>query len=222
MPAPPRIAPPTDSTAAPVYWSLPASTPSTPRRYLSDSADGRGRIAATSAACKATHGGLGQVRAEADVDQLGRARMAGARVDEQARLPGPERHRHVGHARRRRAPRRCRRRCRWAGRRRPRRRRRGGRARPAGPASAAGWRSPPWPPMPVRPSMIRSAAAIAARALRRNAVRPVWQRRPSTAPRRGYRPAAARYQGRLATLVQPRAGCDRDDARAAAGQPGAA
>ncbi len=42
MPAPPCTAPPADSTAAPANRSLPASRPITPRRYLSDSALGRG------------------------------------------------------------------------------------------------------------------------------------------------------------------------------------
>ena len=58
MPAPPRMAPPTASGAAPVNLSLPATIPSTPRRYLSDSADGRGSQAAMSAAwADATTGG---------------------------------------------------------------------------------------------------------------------------------------------------------------------
>ena len=54
MPAPPRMAPPTDSTAAPVNRSLPDTTPMTPRRYLSESAVGEGSIAAMSAACAET------------------------------------------------------------------------------------------------------------------------------------------------------------------------
>src|SRR5215470_8832347 len=58
IPAPPRTAAPTDSCAAPVNRSLPATIPRTPRRYLSDSAAGRGSQAATSAAwAAATAGG---------------------------------------------------------------------------------------------------------------------------------------------------------------------
>src|ERR1700733_6049036 len=58
MPAPPATAPPVDSRAAPAYLSLPASRPSTPRRYLSDSAPGRGRRAAMSSACGALASGV--------------------------------------------------------------------------------------------------------------------------------------------------------------------
>ena len=58
IPAPPRMAPPTASVGAPVNRSLPATIPSTPRRYLSDSGDGRGSQAAMSAAWgAATSGG---------------------------------------------------------------------------------------------------------------------------------------------------------------------
>ena len=59
MPAPPLTAPPVASSAAPVYRSLPASRPSTPRRYLSDSALGRGRRSAMSSACGALASGGG-------------------------------------------------------------------------------------------------------------------------------------------------------------------
>ena len=53
MPAPPCTAPPADSSTAPVKRSLPASRPSTPRRYLSDSAPGRGRSSRMSSRCGA-------------------------------------------------------------------------------------------------------------------------------------------------------------------------
>src|SRR4051794_31055362 len=50
MPAPACSAPPTASTAAPVYAGEPATTPTTPRRYLSASGPGTGHAAATPAA----------------------------------------------------------------------------------------------------------------------------------------------------------------------------
>ena len=57
MPAPPRTAPPVASSTAPVKRSLPASRPSTPRRYLSDSARGRGSSSEMSSRCgAAAHG----------------------------------------------------------------------------------------------------------------------------------------------------------------------
>src|SRR5262249_7400795 len=59
-PAPPRSAPPTASAAAPVNRSLPATTPRTPRRYLSDSRPGTGNNAATSLAPYATAAGAGR------------------------------------------------------------------------------------------------------------------------------------------------------------------
>ncbi len=60
MPAPARSAPPVASTAAPVYVSLPATMPSTPRWYLSDSDDGNGSRAPTSPACKAVTDAIGR------------------------------------------------------------------------------------------------------------------------------------------------------------------
>jgi hypothetical protein len=57
MPAPPRTAPPVESRAAPVNRSLPASSPRTPRRYLSDSMPGRGSSAAMSSRCGALTSG---------------------------------------------------------------------------------------------------------------------------------------------------------------------
>ena len=57
MPAPPRTAPPVESRAAPVNRSLPASRPSTPRRYLSDSLPGCGSSARMSSRCGALTSG---------------------------------------------------------------------------------------------------------------------------------------------------------------------
>ena len=57
IPAPPRMAPPTASAAAPVNRSLPATIPTTPRRYLSESSGGRGSRAPTSLACIAIASG---------------------------------------------------------------------------------------------------------------------------------------------------------------------
>src|SRR5512144_3325836 len=60
MPAPPRTAPPTASTAAPVYAVDPAATPTTPRRYLSLSGRGVGSRAATSCASRAATSAVGR------------------------------------------------------------------------------------------------------------------------------------------------------------------
>src|SRR5580693_4040426 len=84
MPAPPRTAPPVAGTAAPVLVRL-RSRAGQPR---GDVVPLRGR-----------DGGL-PFRPQADVDELDRARVPGARVDEQARLDRAERHGHVGAHRR--------------------------------------------------------------------------------------------------------------------------
>ena len=76
--------------------SLPATTPSTPRRYLSDSAVGTGQQVGDVGGLQRDEVGGVQVWREADVDQLGHAGVAGAGVDEQAGLPGAERHGEVG------------------------------------------------------------------------------------------------------------------------------
>src|SRR4029077_9071359 len=60
IPAPPRRAPPTASAAAPVKRSLPATMPSTPRRYLSESPGGCRSSAATSAAWNPATVGAGR------------------------------------------------------------------------------------------------------------------------------------------------------------------
>ena len=60
IPAPPRRAPPTASIAAPVKRSLPATMPSTPRRYLSESPGGCRSSAATSAAWNPATAGAGR------------------------------------------------------------------------------------------------------------------------------------------------------------------
>ena len=96
IPAPPRSAPPTASAAAPVYRSLPATMPTTPRRYLSESAGGRGSARADVGGLQRDEVGRAEERRQADVDQLDHPGVAGARVDQQPGLQRAERHRHVG------------------------------------------------------------------------------------------------------------------------------
>ena len=57
IPAPARAALPVDSTAAPVYAGLPATTPTTPRVYLESSGPGEGSRRAASAASSAVRSG---------------------------------------------------------------------------------------------------------------------------------------------------------------------
>src|SRR5690606_37054895 len=60
MPAPAFSAPPTASTAAPVYRSLPATIPTTPLRYLSVPVPGRGSMSRTDARSSAPTSGSGR------------------------------------------------------------------------------------------------------------------------------------------------------------------
>src|SRR3954471_21463618 len=62
MPAPARNAPPTQRTAAPVYAADPATTPTTPRRYLSSSGPGTGQSAAAPASVNCSTAGSPPVR----------------------------------------------------------------------------------------------------------------------------------------------------------------
>ena len=60
MPAPPWTAAPVASAPAPAYCALPATTPTTPRVYLSPSAPGFGSHRATSAASRTRRVGSGR------------------------------------------------------------------------------------------------------------------------------------------------------------------
>ncbi len=194
IPAPPRIAPPTASAAAPVKRSLPATIPTTPRLYLSDSGEGRGSNAPTSAACIALASGASRYgprpmsissttpayRAPGSISRPGfrvpnvtvtsawTAAPSTTPVSASTPLGRSTATTTAGD-------------------------------RAASPASVAwGSRRPPWPPMPSRPSRIMSAAPRAAGASSGLASRPPasrsaaapssWTREPAvtastTAPR---------------------------------------
>ena len=204
MPAPPRTAPPVASTAAPANRSLPASTPTTPRRYLSDSGPGRGSRAAMSSRCGASAAGSpGSGRRPMSTSSTVPACPAPGSMSRpglitpnvtvtSARTAGPSTapvsaSMPLGRSTATTvapcvAP----------------------RARSAAAARPAnGSRRPPRPPMPSRPSMIRSARAMACRrspvtrppAARSAAVPPAWAFGPAViavtaAPRRASRAPA--------------------------------
>ena len=214
MPAPPRTAPPVARTAAPANRSLPASTPTTPRRYLSDSRPGRGSSAAMSSRWGASAAGSparwgpspmstsstapacpapgsisrpGLITPNVTVTSACTAGPSTAPVS--ASMPlGRSTATTVA------APRRA---CPAAA------------ARPA-----KGSRRPPRPPMPSRPSMIRSAPAMASPAsapvtrppaARSSAVPPAWAFGPAAiavtaAPRRASRAPAYRASPPLSPL----------------------
>ncbi len=179
MPAPPWMALPVASTAAPGKRSLPASTPSTPRRYLSDSAVGLGSSAATSAACSARAAGSpsqgpSPMSASSTVPawlapgsmsrpgfQVPKVTVTSARMAAPATTPVSASTPLGRSTATTMAPS-------W-------------RARSVRSASsAAGGLSPPRPPMPSSPSMIRSARSMAARSSA-GPMRPPARRRAAAA-----------------------------------------
>ena len=212
MPAPPRTAPPVASTAAPANRSLPASTPTTPRRYLSDSGPGRGSRAAMSSRCGAATAGSPSGRRPMSTSStvpacpapgsMSRPGLSAPNVTvTSARTAGPSTapvsaSMPLGRSTATTVASLSSRACSAAA------------ARPAN-----GSRRPPRPPMPSRPSMIRSARAMASArspvtrppAARRSAVPPSWAFGPAViavtaAPRRASRAPAYRASPPLSPL----------------------
>ena len=158
MPAPARSAPPTASTAAPVYWSLPAAMPTTPLRYLSVSSAGSRQPPGDVGAGQRGDVGAGQVRRRARCRPARSGPRSRPRDRRAGRSCGPPSSPSARPARPRPPPARCSRPPRWARpRRRPGRRRRW-RPRRDGRTARAARRTPP---IPTSPSTISSAAATA-------------------------------------------------------------
>ena len=211
-------APPRRCSRAP-----PATTPSTPRRYLSSPGRGHGQAAARSAASRlATSAAVRSRRVAARCRPARRGRRAPtAGGSSRPGLSDAEGDRDVGADGAARRPRRCPGRRRWAGRRRRRRRP----ARP-GPAGAGRWRRPGRagrrcrgcrrPRRRPRPSSVAPASAVRARCTR-----------PPAAPQGGQprrvraAPTSSTASTRAPRARQPGAGAQRVAAVVAGRRPAA-